>query len=119
MEEKQYTTLAILWATEVLKGNKTVEAVKIESLRLQVEEILANKDLLVSVFTTRVMEGMETLETVPVGIRAEVEDFLGKQTTSIILLVADIIDGVKTLEDVPVSIRNQVELELIRYTGGK
>ena len=75
--EKQYTTLAILWATEVLKGNKTVEAVKIESLRLQVEGILADKDLLVSIFATRVMEGMETMETVPVGIRTEVEDFLG------------------------------------------
>lgn len=117
--ETQYTTLAMLWAIEVLKGNKTVEAVKIESLRLQVEAILANKDLLISIFATRVMEGLETMDTVPVGIRPEVEAFLGEQTTSIILLVADIIDGVKTLEDVPVSIRNQVELELIRYTGGK
>ena len=89
------------------------------TLRPEVEAILADRDVLISLFASRVMNGTETLETVPETIREDVESFLGTQTTSLLLLVADIIDGTKVITDIPEGLREQVKAETERYLGKK
>lgn len=115
----QYPMLATLLTSEVIKGNLTVDSIAFEDLRLQVEEMVNDKDMVIEIFINRIMRGVERVETVPEGIRADVEQALSQQTPSITLLVADILDGSKTIDEIPEGVREEVKSETERYLGKK
>ena len=116
--QKTYSTLSHLQAVQVLKGALTLDRV-FPTLLSEVQEILADNDLLVSLFAARVLNGLETMDTVPEMIRGDVDAFLGQESTSILLLVADVIDGTKQLIDINENIRELVRSEVERYLGKK
>lgn len=116
----QYSTLAYLLVVQILRGTQTLEGIKIEALREDVEAILSDKDLLVKYYVSRVVDGLETLESVPEMLRDDVESFLGTQSTSLLLLVADVIDGKLNVNDiVDETLREMVKAEVERYLGKK
>lgn len=119
MEQRKYAMLSNLLAVQIIRGEKTIEDVKFPELRAEVKEIVENNELLVHLFATRILNGVETIETVPETLRESVTLFLGRNTTNITLIVSDVLDGVMKIEDIPVEVKDIVISEIERYIGKK
>lgn len=115
----EYTSLTVIVAVDIKKGNRTLDSIKFPTLYEQVEALLNDRDELVRIFASRVMENIETMTSVPEDLRDDVDEILGKKSISTLLYVADLIDGRITIEDIPTVIREKVIAEVERYVGKK
>ena len=112
------STFINLLAVRVLEGLLDINDVPAMALE-QVQAVLADTDMLVDIYLSRVMNFQQLFETVPAHIQPLIEERMNEETTNFNLYVAEIIDGNMTLEDVPEHLRKRVRESVEFFLGKK
>ena len=112
------STFINLLAVRVLEGLLDINDVPAMALA-QVEEVLADTNMLVDIYLSRVMNFQQAFETVPAHIQPLIEERMNEETTNFNLYVAQIIDGLITLNEVPEQIRERVRSSAEYFLGKK
>ena len=112
------STFINLLAVRVLEGLLDINDVPAMALA-QVEEVLADTNMLVDIYLSRVMNFQQAFETVPAHIQPLIEERMNEETTNFNLYVAEIIDGNMVLADVPEHLRQRVRASVEFFLGKK
>lgn len=107
--------LTILYAVEVLQGSLNLEDIAHESVRENVRAVVENKGLVNTLLASQILDGVETVDTLPLVLREEVQSLLSGHKTYKLLLVANVLNGELSIDEVPSVLKEDVEKSVNEY----
>lgn len=111
----KYQIMTMLYAVEILKGNMSLENIANEIIRNKVSLLLEDKNNITVLLALEVLQGRETIDTLPLTLRESVQSILQESSYYKVLFESQILNNEISIDDVPTAIRDEISKSINEY----